>query len=158
MWVPIDDANCMVYNWEYSVTGQPMSDPEETARQLGTGPGEMDEGYRKVRNKDNGWLIDRQVQKTDTFTGIFGVNTQDHAVQESMGPISDRTAEHLGNADKAIIVARRMLLDAVQTVSDGGDPPGVGPSYQGVRAADRVMPAGTDYREALREEMQAAPR
>jgi LigXa C-terminal domain like len=44
-----------------------------------------------VRNKDNNWLIDRQAQRTQNFTGIIGVNTQDRAVQELQGRIADRT-------------------------------------------------------------------
>ena len=41
-------------------------------------------------------------------------------MQESMGPIVDRSKEHLGPADRAIIVARRLLLQAVKTVQEGG--------------------------------------
>jgi hypothetical protein len=40
-----------------------------------------------VGNRDNGWLIDREAQKTDTFTGIDGINAQDVAIQESMEPL-----------------------------------------------------------------------
>jgi len=71
----------------------------------------------KLRNKDMRWGIDREAQRTETFTGIAGVNTQDHAVQESAGPIVDRTREHLGPADRAIIVARQLLLKAIEAVA-----------------------------------------
>ncbi|MEX2598961.1 MAG: Rieske 2Fe-2S domain-containing protein [Dehalococcoidia bacterium] len=152
-WVPMDDHNCMVYNWEYSASGVPMEDPEMVAKQLGTGEGELDADFRKVRNKDNSYQIDRDVQRTETFTGIFGVNTQDHAVQESMGVIYDRTKEHLGPADRAVIVARKLLQDGIRTVADGGKPLGSGESYYHVRAADAVLSKGTDWREALRSEM-----
>ena len=89
-------------------------------------------------------MIDRQAQKTDTFTGIVGINTQDRAVQEMMGPIVDRSREHLGPADKAIIVARKLLADAVRTVADGGDPLGVSPTYYGLRAAERCASRGRE--------------
>ena len=59
-------------------------------------------------------MIDRQVQKTQTYTGITGINTQDRAVQESMGAIADRTLERLGTTDRAIIHARRILLQGRQ--------------------------------------------
>ena len=156
-WVPMDDHNCMVYNWEYSVSGIPMEDPEMVAKQLGTGKGQQDASYRKLRHKNNDWMIDRSIQKTETFTGIYGVNTQDHAVQESMGPIYDRTKEHLGPADKAIIAARRLLSQAVRTVADGGVPLGAGDTYYHVRAADGVIPASTDWRAALRDDMYPQP-
>ena len=44
-----------------------------------------------LRNLRNDYLIDRKVQKHDTFTGIEGVSEQDAAIQDSMGPIQDRT-------------------------------------------------------------------
>ncbi|MFN9765172.1 MAG: aromatic ring-hydroxylating dioxygenase subunit alpha, partial [Pseudomonadota bacterium] len=42
---------------------------------------------------------------------------------ESMGAIQDRTREHLGTSDKVIIANRRMLLQAIETVRNGGAPP-----------------------------------
>jgi len=86
------------------------------------------------------------VQKTETFTGIDGINVQDRAVQESMGPIVDRTREHLGPADRAVIQARRLLLQATRTVEAGGMPGGVAPTYYGLRPAEAVIPEGTDWR------------
>src|SRR5262249_31016472 len=73
-------------------------------------------------NRDNAYLIDRAVQKTETFTGIDGINVQDRAIQESMGPICDRSQEHLGPADKGIIQMRRLLREAISTVRAGGTP------------------------------------
>jgi phthalate 4,5-dioxygenase oxygenase subunit len=157
MWVPMDDENCMVYNWEYSTTGEAMADPELVARELGTGHGEQDALYRKTRNRANDYLIDREAQRTETFTGIFGVNVQDHAVQESMGAIMDRTREYLGPADKAIIAARRLLLEGTQVVADGGQPKGqtdVGETgYGRARAGAVTVPATTDWRAPLLAEM-----
>ena len=63
------------------------------------------------RNMTNDYLLDREIQQTTTYTGIWGVNDQDRAIQESMGPIYDRRKEHLGTSDQAIITARRRLLN-----------------------------------------------
>src|SRR5579883_3632678 len=158
-WVPMDDENCMVYNWVYSYGDEPLNDEDKEDAAAGPQNVYVDQGYRKRRNKDNSWLIDRQAQKTQTFTGIVGINTQDHAVQESMGPIVDRSKEHLGPADKAIIALRQLLLRGVKTVQEGGDPPGTGESYYWLRAIERVLPAGTDWRAALADEIyeQAMP-
>ena len=106
--------------------------------------------FRKKRNKDHDWLIDRQIQKTETYTGIAGNHNQDHAVQESMGPIVDRTQEHLCDTDLQIILARKFLLEAVRMVQEGGEPRGVQPSYYTVRATERVLEDGTRWRETLR--------
>jgi hypothetical protein len=157
MWVPMDDNNCMVYNWEYSPSGTGMEDQELVARILGTGPGEQTPDFKKVRDLSNDYLIDREAQKKFTFTGIFGVNVQDHAVQESMGPIVDRTIEHLGPADKAIIIMRKQLAQGVKVVADGGDPAGTGNTYYNVVAVDRVMPSKADFRQELRSAMFPNP-
>jgi len=79
------------------------------------------------------------VQRTESYTGIDGINQQDRALQETMGRIVDRSKEHLGPADKAIIAMRRLLLQAVKTVQAGGAPPAVDPSYYTIRAIERII-------------------
>ena len=82
--------------------------------------------YKKIRNKDNDYLIDREAQQTTVFCGVDGGNhLQDAVVTESMGPITDRGGENLGACDVQPIAMRRMMLDIVRRVQDGGDPPGV---------------------------------
>ena len=154
VWVPMDDENCMIYNWVYNYAGQPLTDADrEEEVQLGRGPGEMLADFRTRRNKSNDWMIDREVQKNETFTGIEGINTQDQAIQESMGPIVDRTLENLSASDIAIVVARRMLISAASTVADGGDPPGIGESYYRVRAIDAILSKDVDWKGALEADM-----
>src|SRR5713226_5499267 len=156
-WVPIDDENCMVWNWMYSFGEEPLTEEDRLERGSGNGPDHVDQHtFRSFRHKSNNWLIDRQIQKTETFTGIDGINTQDRAVQESMGPVVDRSKEHLGPADRAIIAARRLLLQAVKTVQEGGDPLGADTSYYNARAVDQILPQGVAWREALLSEMYPA--
>ena len=107
-------------------------------------------------DRANDWLIDREVQKHETFTGIHGINNQDLAVQESMGGVVDRSNENLSASDMAIVTARRMLLEASRTVSDGGDPPGVGTSYYNARAIDKLLPRNAKWQDALMDEMYPA--
>ena len=154
MWVPMDDENTMIYNWMSAVDPAGPLTPEFIHRQetqAGRGPiGEVGEVRRRTREND--WLIDREVQRTRTYTGIDGVNTQDLAVQESMGRIVDRSREHLGSTDKAITAMRRILLDAIKEVANGGDPPGVDPaSYRNVRAADTIVPKDLAWQDATQE-------
>jgi hypothetical protein len=149
-WVPMDDHQCMVWNFMHSYGEEGISEDERREYGNGNGPDHVDQTtFRAVRNARNNWGIDRSVQKTDTFSGIEGVNTQDRAVQESMGPIVDRSQEYLGPADKAIIAMRRLLLQAARTVEQGGSPPAVDASYASARAVERVMPSSQDWRETL---------
>ncbi len=85
--------------------------------------------YRPKRNRANDYLIDRQLQKTDSFTGIYGVNTQDFALQEGMGAILDRTQEHVGTTDRAIILLRKILLESLTAMEER--PPSCGPTDLG---------------------------
>jgi phthalate 4,5-dioxygenase len=156
IWVPMDDDNTVVYNWEYSTTEEPLNEEDRLERRLGNGPLDVDQTtFRSKRNRENNYFLDRQAQKTKSFSGIEGVNTQDRAVQESMGCIVDRSREHLGPADKAIIQARRLLLQAVKTVQEGGTPPGVDPTYYAVQAAEGVLPCAANWRDVFTPETAA---
>jgi len=149
IWVPIDDENAMVYNWQYS-RAAPLTDEDREERNLGNGPLHVDQTtFRSQANRQNDYLIDRAVQRTESFTGIDGINVQDRAIQESMGRIVDRSKEHLGPADKAIIQMRRLLRQAVKTVEEGGTPAGVGPSYYRLCGALDVLPRDADWRRIL---------
>jgi phthalate 4,5-dioxygenase len=150
-WVPIDDHNCMVWNFYHSYGDEPIGD-REVSDTSGNAYGthvDTKNGFRSLRNRGNDWGIDRAMQKTETYTGIAGINQQDRAVQESMGPIVDRTRENLGPADKAVVATRKLLLEAMETVERGGDPPGVGSSYYEARAAELVVSKADNWRSAL---------
>ncbi len=152
IWVPIDDENTMVYNWQYSLADAPLSDEDRLERGIGNGPLHVDPTtFRSKANRSNNYLIDRAVQKTLSFTGIDGVNVQDRAIQETMGAIVDRSREHLGPADKAIIQLRRLLREAVTVAGNGGVPRGVKPSYYELRAAEMVVPRAGDWRSLIGE-------
>lgn len=124
--VPIDDRNC----WWYRIRYQPDRPLEqEEIEEYDTGdldysrrvPGT----YESVGNKDNDYLIDRGVQRTESFTGISSAQLQDIAVQESQGAIADRRIENLGTSDTAIVQTRRRLIDAAQALEEGRAPPEV---------------------------------
>ena len=93
------------------------------------------------------------MQRKENFSGIVGVNTQDRAVQELQGRIADRTKEHLGPADQAIIVARQVLLQAVKAVRAGEDPPGTDTSYYRARSAVKIIAADAPWRTAILDDM-----
>ena len=151
-WVPMDDYNVMVYNWGYSWGDDPLPEEESALKDSGNNfQGDVDptNNFRSIRNRDNNYMLDRDVQKTQTFTGIRGINAQDRAIQESMGPIVDRTQEFLGPADMAIVAARKLLEQAIETVKDDGDPLGVAPTYYNIRAAEATYFRGENWKDEL---------
>ena len=157
MWVPMDDENTMVFNWMLSVDeDKPLSPEFILKRETSAGRGPNGEGVERHQTRANDWLIDRELQRSKTFTGIRGLNTQDLAVQESMGPIIDRSREHLGTTDKAIIQFRRCLLDAARDLQNGIEPPGAdSKAYRNLRAADVTIGKDVRWQEAAKDKLVA---
>jgi hypothetical protein len=88
-----------------------------------------------IRNRANDYLIDRELQASGrSYTGMKGFGTQDCAIQESMGPIADRGAEHLLACDAAIVKIRRLLLQMLKDHEAGKPLPGMNPASYRVRS------------------------
>ncbi len=97
---------------------------------------------------DNDYLMDRELQRATTYTGIPGIQEQDLAVTESMGPIYDRSQERLGTTDRAIVRMRQLLIGAAQELERGIDPPGLDATfdYTSLRSTEKIIAAGEDWR------------
>jgi len=116
-WVPMDDNNCwmVTYSWN---PGRPLTEGEgHPAHYV-----EVDDKMYSLNNATNDYGLDREVQRTQTYTGIPNGSMQDAAIQETMGAVFDRTKEHLGTTDAAIIHLRSMYLDATRALLEGGEP------------------------------------
>jgi phthalate 4,5-dioxygenase oxygenase subunit len=156
-WIPIDDQTC----WSWSYDYHPARDLTETEVKA------MDDGYGihvklipgtfvPVQNKDNDYLMDRAGQKAKvTYSGISGIAIQDSSLQESMGPIADRTKENLVSTDNGIIMARHRLLKAVQGMQKGSPPPGLDVVTHRVRSASLVLPPDVAFKDAAKDALIA---
>ena len=115
--------------------------------------------YRPIANKDNDYLMDRAAQREGkTFSGVAGFASQDASLQESMGPICDRTKENLVSTDNGIIMARHRLLRAAKALTEKGVvPPGVDPEHHKVRSASVVLPPDQAFKDAAKEALTARP-
>ncbi|PYM72790.1 MAG: (2Fe-2S)-binding protein [Candidatus Rokuibacteriota bacterium] len=113
--------------------------------------------FRLAQHKDNDYLIDREAQRTTSFTGIAGIHQQDQAVTESMGPIYDRSQEHLGTSDAMVIRTRRRVLNAARALRDSAaTPPGVdNPEVYRRRSGGVILPRDADWLEATKGLRQA---
>ena len=128
----------------------PLTAEDRLEHGLGDSPLPVDQTtFRSFQNRSNNYGLDRQAQKTESYSGSDGINQQDRALQESMGPIVDRSREMLGPADKAIIQARKLLREAVKDVEAGKSPAGTGTSYYTVKAGEDVFPRDADWHRAL---------
>jgi nitrite reductase/ring-hydroxylating ferredoxin subunit len=117
--VPIDDGNCYWYSIFTSFT-TPVDKKMMREQRLATY--ELPD-YKSRRNKTNDYGFDPHEQETATYTGMgMDINVHDQWAVESMGAIQDRTKEHLGQADKAIVQYRRMLREQIEKVAAGEKP------------------------------------
>ena len=161
-WIPLDDHHVMKWDVRWNPI-RPMTE-EERARFLGEDPG----GYVPQRSDPlyqwrlkgdltNDYLMDHHAQRARRFSGIPSVNLQDKAVLESMGPIVDRTHEHLGTTDTMIIQVRRRLIEATRALRDRGvTPPGVDdPEVYRVRTATVIVPKGQPWRDSAADYLKA---
>jgi phthalate 4,5-dioxygenase oxygenase subunit len=98
----------------------------------------------------NDYLIDRELQRSNRgqggYTGILNGRLQDAAVTETMGPIYNRSHEHLGTTDQFIIRARRRMIMAARALEQGIVPPGVDtPEVYRQRSGEMVLPRSQDW-------------
>src|SRR5439155_4614499 len=111
--------------------------------------------FRINQSHENDYLIDRELQASGkSFTGIpGGARPQDMAMTHSMGPIYDRSREHLGTTDQLIIRTRRRLIAAAKALRENGTAPsGVDrPEIYGQRSGGAVLPRSTDWWEGTAE-------
>jgi len=108
--------------------------------------------FRPVVNKDNDYMIDRAAQKANkTYCGVKGIAMQDAAIQESMGPIQDRSKENLVSTDNGVIMARVRLRKAALAAREGRVPDGIAPTTHAVRSASIVLPDNVSFYDAARD-------
>ena len=114
--VPVDDVSCY---WFAIFTSFAAPVDKATMRQqrLQLYP-EPDYKPRLGRFNDYGFNL--QEQQVSTYTGMGeDINVHDQWAVESQGAIQDRTREHLGLTDKAIVAFRMLLLAALKQVTAG---------------------------------------
>jgi phthalate 4,5-dioxygenase oxygenase subunit len=116
--VPIDDTHCYWYSMFTSFMG-PVDKDLMRAQRLKE---HRLPDYAPHKNKRNGYGFDPEEQKRETYTGMgLDINVHDQWAVESPGPIFDRTREHLGKTDVAIIKYRRMLRAAIAALKAGDE-------------------------------------
>jgi hypothetical protein len=118
---------------------------------FGTWSENSDHFNADMGDSTNLWHQDRQAMADGHWSGITGRGNayEDFAVQESMGPIVDRSKEYLGTCDRVIYRARRLLLDAVRRHRETGELSFAGDDidFTTIRAVSFAFPSGADWRE-----------
>jgi phthalate 4,5-dioxygenase len=152
LFVPIDDEHC----WRYLVATKPPSNPHHlggdglfaVAPYHSTNTTSPEGIISRNYTAANDYLIERDVQRTATFSGVADFISQDLMVTESMGPIFDRTREHLGTTDVSVRRMRSILIDAAKGLPEGKAPPGIGAEhdFRSISGAEKILEPGEDWR------------
>jgi len=150
MLVPIDDVNTMFYwvAW-HPEAGKGISQEAWRKFCCATVGVDLDTNFKKKRNFENNYEQDRDAMKHGDFTGIQGIPTQDMAMWESMGPITDRSRDKPGQSDVAVVQFRRMMVAAAKKFQEGA--PAIGtaePRTPHVELAsfEGIVPKTQDWR------------
>ena len=155
--IPIDDVTTAQWYIAYD-TDAPMT--RSLMGAFGTWSENPDHFNADMGDSSNLWHQDRQAMKDGHWSGIMdrGNAYEDFAVQESMGPIVDRSKEYLGTCDRVIYRARRQLLDAVKKHRETGELSFAGDDidFAAIRAVSFAFPGEADWREVDPVEMMEA--
>lgn len=163
MHVPVDDTHTYWYAF-FTSYSEPVDKDAMRAQRLQY----IDlPDYTPKAGRHNHWGYNAEEQRTSTFLGMGedDINVHDQWAVESMGPIQDRTREHLGTSDKIIMANRRMLMTAIESVRSGNKAPGMADASQvahmsGPDTVDGIAPAGewsTWWQQQARDRREHAP-
>jgi phthalate 4,5-dioxygenase oxygenase subunit len=161
-WVPMDDTHTMITGFvkKSGVVNSPGG--PSMGLVLGFDDREPNDSswfgrFRPRTNPDNDYFIDRDAQQAKSYSGITGITQQDQMATESMGPITDRTFEHLAPSDRMIVVTRRRLLSAVNALAEQSlAPPASSPTdpYRGVRGGFFIARKGLKLNEVYEQQIE----
>jgi hypothetical protein len=153
-WIPMDDEHTLALTIgrlpiRSAKVGRQTVGPVETLPNTTDWYGR----FRAVANQHNDYFVDRDKQKTESYTGIDSIFLQDQMATESMGAIYDRTQERLGTSDMMVIRTRKRLIDAARALRDRGEvPPGVDqPGVYAIRSGGVVLPRAANWLQATAE-------
>jgi phthalate 4,5-dioxygenase len=148
---PVDDTHHLLFYGYFSDT--PTRPPEELGAMSPDYVPDPRDFTGLQGDRSSRWGQDRDLMAAGHFTG-FGRSLleEDAAVQTSMGPLVDRTKEHLASSDVAVAHARRVLLDALRAERAGELPPGSARMPGGVRmpnAVEAIIESGGRWEDVV---------
>jgi phthalate 4,5-dioxygenase oxygenase subunit len=156
VWMPIDDETTMLYSVDFHPDRAFTEEELERSKAFrGIHTENFPDSDIATMNKDNDYLIDRALQANgQSYTGMRGLGIQDCAVQESMGLITDRTAENLLPGDAAIVKIRQLMLKTLKDHVAGKPLPGIDPRSFRVRSTRYEAPRGEVFTDKIDERLR----
>jgi phthalate 4,5-dioxygenase oxygenase subunit len=152
--VPIDDEHA----WRYTLVTQSSHDFSDVTGPIYTASPNYPYVLHPLKNgiverhytRENNYQFDRSAQRSTTFSGVSEFRSQDLLATESMGPRYDRTKEHWGTTDAALIRMHALLMQGAADVAAGKNPPALADDehdFRSIRAAEKILEPGDDWRD-----------
>jgi hypothetical protein len=143
--VPMTDTKTASFTVAYRPDGKPFDNRKFDALRGRDNPALFDpSSHEYLGSWEDDFGQDRSAMR-DNWSGIRGIHMEDMAMALSAGPIVDRSAETLVAADRAIVKARRQLLDATRALAEGRDPLGLHADFSRIVACDVTAPVAVDW-------------
>jgi phenylpropionate dioxygenase-like ring-hydroxylating dioxygenase large terminal subunit len=162
--VPLDDTHTMTYNLSWTKRDQALRTLKDGSTIPGAGmnleylPRTNDwlGRYRLKSRRENDYDIDRDKQRTESYSGIESIGRQDQACVESMGDIVDRSLERLAPSDRMIAMTRRRIIMAGREFRENGTLPATAARPEvclGARGGSFIAPETVDWLDAYQSNL-----
>jgi phenylpropionate dioxygenase-like ring-hydroxylating dioxygenase large terminal subunit len=158
-WIPIDDKRCWVFAFTYH-PARPLNERELSGKgeiaafHATTLPGSA----TTACNASNDYAGPDAPPAPQPWMRITNVQAQDIAMTEGMGPLYDRTQEHLGHSDRRVTLTRRRLIAAARALAQDEEPPGRDPKDYRRRPVSLLLPRNVpSWIEAIADAIDARP-
>lgn len=134
--VPVNDTRTVTFGATYRLDGGPVDVHRLNEISGRHDPALLCPDTFEYRGTWDNAFGQRRDSMSENWSGIKGVVMEDMAMAMTQGPTVDRSRETLVAADKAVVRARRQLLESARRVLEGGEAIGVGADVHDIVACD----------------------
>ncbi|MEN9760372.1 MAG: hypothetical protein RI906_198 [Pseudomonadota bacterium] len=134
--IPVNDTRTATFGATYRLDGGPVDVHRLNEISGRHDPDLLCPDTFEYRGSWTNLFGQRRESMKENWSGIKGVVMEDMAMAMTQGPIVDRSREVLVAADKAVVRARRQLLESARRLSEGGEAIGVGADVHDIIACD----------------------
>ncbi len=152
--IPLDDEHTATYSVRYGSRPIPR---EVRLRETGFDDTTL---YSEKEQRFLWTRADLHMQRRDAmdrnWSGFRGIALEDAVIGTSMGPIQDRTKEHLIASDLAVVRFRRRLMESLDGMARGDNPIGVDVDVGLITSIDAPAPGNQHWRTLIPSHRVAA--
>jgi len=156
--VPLDDEDTATFNVDASDVKELLL--EERMQRSGLTDPKFYQHHTFIATEASGFYQDRAAMREKrSWSGFHGLTQEDSVVCLSMGPVLDRSNEHLVAADAGVVRLRQRLMKSLELSEGGQDPMGL--QYEDmtkVKGFDRNLSASDSWKVHARNHIDNYPK